>query len=717
MLGSSQPRIDAPQKVRGRAQFTGDKSVAGLLHARIVGAPVASGTLRSVDAGVALAQPDVVAAFTTGDFGSLTPPVIGALGARPQPGAAAQSWLPLTDNTIRHHGQPVAIVVAETRQDARAAAKLVEIDIQPTPASVVFNPSDASSPYRDEIGMRPNELTRGSPDQAFSGSDITLQRDYDQAAQAHMPLERHVTLAQWIDGRLIIDEPSQWVLGVRMALSQALQMPENQIDVRSENFGGGFGGKCFVWPHTIFAAEIARQLGRPVQLELERDQVAALAGHRTPSSHTIKLAAQADGKLTAIEHICVSRGTQEAEDERIQPAYGGLSRMLYACPSVRTVQTIARTNTPPPAIMRGPAQGPASFALESALDELATETETDPIALRIRNHADTDPEHERLWSSKHLLDCYSLGAKSFGWNEWAAEPRAHLRDGLLHGRGMATASYYGIRQPSHAGVQLTANGEAMGSAATHDLGTGARTIFAQVIADRLGLPFEQCGFNLGRSALPASGLTGISMTTASVSSAIVAACDQLISTIERLRNPDEAALSPAQVLAARGIPQLSAEAATSPSGQSEDVSRYVFGAVFVEVAVNPRTGEVRPQRVHGVYDYGRVLNGATADAQLKGGIIQGLGMALWEELFEDPETGAIQNPGFGNYHVPTFTDLPEIKTISLDRPDPHAGAVGAKGCGEIGFIGVAAAVANAVFHATGKRVRRVPIRPSDVRET
>lgn len=716
MAGTPHPRIDAREKVRGRAKFVGDLSPAGLLHARIVGAEFASGAVEQIATDAARSVSGVRAVFLAGDFADVSTPTIAALGARPQPGAAAQAWLPMRDMTVRHFGQPIAIVVAESAYAAREAAEQLVVSARTSEPAISFNPTKAEAPYQTEIGMRPHIQTRGNPEQALSQADHIIDQVYDQAPQAHMPLERHVTLAEWSDGRLLIHEPSQWVLGVQLALSQALNISVDKIDVRSEHFGGGFGGKCFLWPHAIFAAEISRRLDRPVRLELDRDQVSVLAGHRTPSSHHIKLAANGNGTLRAIEHSSTSRGTFVSEDDRMQPAYGGLARMLYACPSVTTRHGVVRTNTPTSTIMRGPAQGPASFALESALDELAFASGVDPIRLRTLNHADTDPEHERPWSSKSLLECYEMGAEQFGWADWNPEPRQHFDDGLWRGRGMASASYYGIRQPSAAEVRLTANGKAIGSAATHDLGTGARTIFAQVVAERLGVPVEDTDFRLGDTRLAPSGLTGISMTTASVSAAIAAACDRLKATIDQLRMENEENLSLADVLQARGLPELSARAQTSPADQSEDVSRYVFGSIYAEISVSPDTGVVTPIRMVGVYDYGRVLNPATADAQLRGGIIQGLGMALWEELLEDEATGRVLNPGFENYRIPKQTNLPIIETVSLDRADLHAGPLGAKGCGEIGFIGVAAAIANAVHHATGKRVRRIPIRPEELRE-
>jgi xanthine dehydrogenase YagR molybdenum-binding subunit len=639
----------------------------------------------------------------------------------------------LQDDRINYGGQPIAAVIAETLTGARRAAGLVDARCESRPSVTVLRREAPDLFAPAAVLGEPADSMRGDLARAWADAEVRLDAIYTAPMQNHHPIEPHVALASWAGDRLTLYASLQGVQGCRDVLARSFGLPAESVRVFARFLGGGFGSKGRSWwPCVMIAVMAARHVGRPVRLELSRDEMSRMVGGRAASIHRVALGARADGHLTALEHHAVAQSS--AVDEFCDP-HGRIAQMLYACPSVATSHRLARIHAPHPTPMRPPGHGPGSFALESAMDELATALAIDPLELRLRNHADRDPHSGLPWSSKSLRECYAVGAERFGWRGRRPEPRS-MRDGhWLIGWGMASATYPVHRQRAAARAVLLPDGTVVVQSATHDLGTGTYTVMSQVAAEMLGLPVDHVRFEMGDSDLPESPRAAGSMTAASVAPAVAAAARALRDRIIAAACADDRSplggLDPAGVEIIDGMimsrrdparaERCADVAARRPAGSIEAVgevdpaaaavSMHAFGANFAEVAVDADLGEVRVRRFVACYGAGRILNAKMARSQQIGGIVFGIGMALGEATRLDAASGRITNARLTDYLLPVHADVPEIDVSFVAEDDPHVNATGVKGIGMIGAVGVAAAIANAVFHATGVRVRDLPITP------
>jgi xanthine dehydrogenase YagR molybdenum-binding subunit len=699
-VGRPFERLDGPAKLTGSALYTADRFLPGQAQAWVVSSPIASGRLLGVDAAAARAAPGVRLVLFPGSHPELAS-WVAAWGQRSLAGLG-EPRLPLADELIHYHGQALALVVADTLLDARRAAALLRLELEPAELALTLGPTAPDAYPAAKVGSRPASLTRlaeGVPslEAALAEADVRFEACYETAFGHHHPMEPHVTLASWESDRLTVFEPTQWLVGARRAYAEVFGLAVEQVRVHGPFVGGGFGSKTQVWPHGLLAAFAARLLERPVQVALGRDQLASAVGHRPASWQRIELGARRDGRLVAARHRSLT--TTSRLVEYLEPTGHATTGLVYGLPNLELEHRLLPLPVGPPMWMRAPGEAPGSFALESALDELAWALALDPIALRVANEAAVHPLSGLPWSSRHLVDCYRLGAERFGWARRSPLPRAQRQGGAWLGQGMATAHYPGHRSPASARVTLLPDGAVEVASATHELGTGVTTLLAQVAAEELGVPLARVRVRLGDSELPAAPVSGGSMSTASVLPAVQEAARELARRLAQ----EPAAPRP-----------LSATASVAPGPERSRYAFCSFGAHFVEVRVDARTFETRVLRVVTVVDIGRVVNPLAARSQIQGGVVWGIGMALSEDSSLAPESGRFQADDLSTYHVPVALDVPAIEVHFLDRPDPQIGPLGARGAGEIGITGVAAAVANAVYHATDLRVRKLPLTPDQL---
>jgi xanthine dehydrogenase YagR molybdenum-binding subunit len=723
-VGTPIGRVDGRQKVTGVARYAAEARPHAMAHAVLVQSTIARGRVVSIDTRAARTE-GVLAILTHENMPHLNlEELLRSAGASTDNGHLGEKLAPLVGTEIHFAGQNVALVVAETLEQAQRAASLIEVRYAAETPLVDFEQA-LSAAYAPSSG-RPAQHQRGDVDAALAAPGLVVVRQvYNVPVETNNPMEPSATVAEWQGDRLTVHDSTQAVVATRNLLALAFGLPRANVRVLCPFTGGGFGCKGFQWPHTLLAATAARMVKRPVQLALSRPQMFTSVGHRPPTRHAIALAAQRDGRLAAMVHETINATSPLTE---FVAACGlATTAVLYACDNVSTPAKLVRVNVGAPTPMRAPSECPGSFALESAMDELAEALEMDPLALRLRNHADADPSKGKPWSSKHLKECYTRGAEIFGWSARQRAPRS-MRDGdLLVGWGMATALYPAARRAAAARVQITGDGRALAQAATQELGTGAYTIFTQVAADALGLPVEQVTFELGDSDLPESPGSGGSCTTASVSEAILQAAQAARAKLAALANlpVDEMRIVGGRVSAAGDpgggvaladllrqarLAAVEAEAAVKTEDETAQAfSMHSFGAIFCEVKIDPLLPRVRVTRSVAVIDVGRVLNPRTSRSQILGGITMGLGMALLEETVYDPRSGRPLNDNLADYLVPVNADVESIEVELLSHPDPHINSLGCRGIGEIGITGIGAAVANAVHHATGRRVRDLPI--------
>jgi xanthine dehydrogenase YagR molybdenum-binding subunit len=720
VTGAAIDRADGPLKVRGAARFAAEFDAPRLAHAVLVRSTIPSGAITSIDTSAAEKSPGVALVLTARnairlDQGKPDPPVSRALSL-------------LQDEVVHYNGEPIAVVVADTLEQARAAAALVRARYREEPARLDFEALAKSEAYKPEKMVRdPPDKDWGDAAAALDGAAVTIDQVYTTPWETHNPLEPHATLAQWEGDKLTVHDSTQYVFGARNTLAKLFKLERSQVRVVAPFTGGGFGSKGSAWSHVALAAMAAKKTGRPVKLALDRPQMFGPVGHRPRTIQRVALGAQRDGRLVALVHELTSSSTvMEVYTEQAAT----LGRMLYACENGRTAHRLVKLNLGVPTFMRAPGLSTGNFALECALDELAAELKIDPLALRLKNHAERAPASCKAFSSKKLRECYEQGAARFGWNKRHAR-REH---GELVGFGMATATYPAHRQKSAALARLLPDGSAQVQAATHELGTGTYTVMAQVAADVLGLPVARIDFQLGDTLLPEAPLSAGSMTVASVAPAVREACiearDALIELALRDAESPLHGASRENVVAADGFLALAKQPgkrdsfaavlarngggtiekrAEAKPAQAEGLEMHTFGAVFAEVRVDAELGVLRVPRIHGTYGVGRLLNAKTAHSQLLGGIVWGVGMALHEHSELDPKVGRFVNANLVEYHVPCNADIESVDIAFVDENDTAVNELGAKGVGEIGICGVAAAIANAVYDATGKRVRDLPI--------
>jgi xanthine dehydrogenase YagR molybdenum-binding subunit len=681
-IGAPLDRIDGPKKVTGTAIYAYEHPVEGVTYAFPVQSTIAKGRIVSIDASAARALPGVVTVLSHENA-----PRLAALDTAEL--AMFQS------DAIAYHGQFVAVVVAETVEIARQAAGLVMVRYEEQPHDVELR-ADRGDLYKPEK-VNPSyetDTVSGDVEAALAHASVSLDHTYTTPTYHNNPLEPHATVATWSDDGVTLYDANQGAHRIMDDVAQAFGLPANRVRVISPYVGGAFGSKAFTHPHVILTVMAAQAAGRPVKLALTRQQMFAVVGYRTPTIQRIRLGADHGGRLTAIAHDVVEQ-TSTIREFAEQTAVA--TRMMYAAPNRRTTHRLARLDVPAPTIMRAPGECPGMFALESAMDEMAVACGLDPIEFRIRNEPEIDPDSGHPFSSRGLVACLREGAQRFGWEQ--RDPRPGMRsDGRWRiGTGVAASTYPARRRASTALVRVNRAGHYSVLIGASDIGTGAWTVLTQIAADALEVPVEYVHLEIGDSMLPRAQIAGGSMGTSSWGSAIVEAARRL-----RARLHDEYdGVVPAEGLEATG------EAGENPEAQR--FAMHGYGAQFAEVRVNIDTGEVRVPRLLGVFAVGRIINAKTGRSQLLGGMTMGLSMALHEESMLDPRFGDYVNHDFAEYHIATNADVGTVDVTWVDEDDPHVNPMGAKGIGEIGIVGTAAAIANAVYHATGIRIRDLPI--------
>ena len=724
LIGAQVSRLDGPLKVRGEARFAAEYAMEGMVYAALRYSTIARGRITTLDTSAAEAEAGVVLVMTYRNAPRMQPPPLFLTG----PKAAGGANLPvMQDDSIHWNGEPVAIVLAETQEQADYAASLIEVAYESSPPRT-FEEARAHPRTPDSLVGQAVEVLVGDAEAALIDAPHSVDLTYRTPRHNHNAIEPHAVTLAWDGDELIVHDASQGVKGHAWTFAQVFGIEEDQVHVTSPYVGGGFGGKT-LWSHHLVGAGASKVAGRPVRITLSREGVYRLVGGRTNTEQRVAIGADDDGRFRALIHTGISAMTP----------YNGLAeqftfpaRHMYATETLKTDQQVVDMDMLANSFMRAPGESVGTFALESAIDELAVELDIDPIELRIRNEPDKDPSTGLPYSSRHIVEAWRAGADRFGW-ERRARPGSRREGEWLIGTGCAMGTYPYHRFPGGAArITLDKTGHATIAVAAADMGMGTSTTQAIVTAERLGLPLERVAVAYGDSSFPGNLLAGGSSQTASIAGAVISAQRALVEELLALSS-DESPLagltadevggrdeglceladpsrweSYAGILGRAGRDEVTVEAFASDPEEMQAYSMHSCGAIFCQVRVDTTTGETRVDRVLGSYDCGRIINAKTAASQFRGGIIMGLGLALMEDTNFDERTARIMNPSLAEYHVPVHLDVPAIELMWSDVPDPNATAR-ALGIGEIGITGVAAAVANAVYNATGRRIRDLPI--------
>ncbi len=731
VLGIGQPRVDGPLKVSGRATYTSDHHFPGMLYGVPVCSTIAHGEIQAIDTRTAEKMPGVRAIFHRANIGKLfraaTNQSFGADMVR-----VDEKRAPLEDDTIRYYGQYVALAVAGTFEQAVAAADAVKVEYREGKPNV----DDQLAPdIKEKV-----ESQRGDAAKAFTAAEIQVDETYDLPPETHNPIELHASVAVWDGSSFTLYETTQGVMNHRNALAEMLGVPRESVRVISKFLGSGFGGKLWPWTQSALAAAAARQLGKPVKVVVSRQMMFQSVGHRPRVRQRIRLGATRDGKLTSLAQDYVNH-TSILDDYKEN--CGEATPYMYSVPNLKITSALARRHVGSPTAMRGPGAVPGLWATESAMDELALKLGMDPVQLRLANEPQIDEGLKIPFSSRHLKECLATGAEKFGWSRRDPRVGSMKRDGLTLGWGMAACSWIAGRFACTANVELRDDGTARVSSATQDIGTGTYTILAQLAAEKLGLAIGKVEVVLGDSQLTPGPLSGGSMVTAAAVPAVLEAASkatkallelatrapgsklagrkasELQYTGGRVHAKDEPAASGiayAELLRAGNLRMVSGHGSSPGTAGSAKpkLSSHSFGAHFVEVTWQPEIARLRVSRVVTVIDAGRILNPLAGRNQIEGAVVMGIGMSLFEETSYDPRNGAPINSNLADYIVAANADVPALEVHFVEFPDLHLNELGARGIGEIGLAGTAAAIANAVHHATGVRVRALPIRIEDL---
>jgi xanthine dehydrogenase YagR molybdenum-binding subunit len=692
MTGRARTRTEGPAKVTGAARYAGEIPWPDRVHGWIITSTIARGRIHEVGTRTAEAMPGVLAVLHHGNAPRLGE---GAGFADPDP-----NLLVLQNDHVPHSGWPVALVVAESWEQARAAASAVSITYEQYSHDVTFSGEHPGLYTPAEVNLHQRgEFERGDLEAELAAAVVVVDEQYSTPEEHNAPMEPHAAIARWVDGRLDVVDSNQGAFSVASDLSKLFFLNPGMVRVRSEHVGGGFGSKAATRPHVVLAAMAARIVERPVRVVLARPQMFTMTGYRPPTVQRIRLGADHDGRLRAYDHLTATHTSTVFE--YVEPA-GLVGKVMYAADALRIGHRVVALDVPTPRWMRGPGEAPGAFALESAMDELAQLCGLDPIELRRRNEPEVAPVSGLPFSSRALPECFAEGAKLFGWDGRDPRPRQRREGRWLLGTGVAASTYPGDTAPSTASVTAEFDGRFTVRITAADIGTGARTALGQMAAEALGTEPSRVDVRIANSDYGFAILAGHSFGTASWGWAVTDAATEL-----------------RKLLAA--APEIPAEGITARADTAEavramaEMERHAYGAQFAEVAVDVLAGEVRVRRMTGVFAVGRVINPLTTRSQLIGGMTMGLSMALHEEAVRDAVTGGHVNTDLAGYHFSAHADVPHIDVAWVDDPD-FLNPTGVKGAGEIGIVGTAAAIANAVWHATGSRHRVLPIRPDRVLE-
>ncbi len=738
-IGNRTPRVDGPLKVSGSARYTSDYHFPGMLYGVPVEATIANGRIVKIDAAAAEKMPGVRAILHRDNIGKISRSAM-------EPGfegIAEERRPPFDDDVIRYYGQYVALAVADTFESAKAAADAVRVTYAREKPNVEtdLKPDDDPDVVMTTFGPRRRlQSERGNADAAFASAPVKLDQTYVTPAETHNPLELHATTALWDGSTLTLYESSQGVVNLQGVLAQVFGLPRENVRVISRFVGSGFGSKLFPWPHCSLAAAAARKLGRPVKLVLSRRMMFQTVGHRPRTQQRVRIGATPEGKLVSLHHDYVyTRSILDAHHEDC----GEPTPFQYSVPNLRVAFGRAKRNIGAPSDMRGPGAVPGLYATESALNELAHQVKIDPVRLRILNEPKVDESSGLPFSSRHLVECFELGAQKFGWSKRTPEVGSMKRDGLTLGWGVAGCSWLAERFAAAAGLQLRDDGTARVACATQDIGTGTYTNFAQLVSLKTGIPLDKIEVVLGDTTLPPGPISGGSMATPSIIPAVFGAADAAIASLLTIatmtpgspfaqRKPDDLALAGGRIFAkadgaASGVPfadvlrranlrQVAGNGrADSTFGNPQrKFSTHSYGCHYVEVTWQPEIARLRVGRVVTVIDAGRILNPLAGRNQIEGAVVMGIGMALFEHTTYDPQNGAPINSSLADYVMTVNADAPPIDVHFLDYPDFELNELGARGIGEIGLAGIAAAITDAVHHATGVRVRALPVKIEDL---
>ncbi len=691
-------RVDGRMKVTGRAKYSAEYAVKGLTYAVMVGSTIAKGTLKAVDTKKAEGAPGILAVLTYFN----APKVPGYQGDTPPPKGPLRLFY---DDQIYFNGQPIAIVVADTFERALFAASLVS-------ATYVKgdHQTDLKANLANGITTRKDYL-RGQDD-AYKTAAVKIEQEYTLPTEVHNPTELHATIARWdADDKLSVWTKSQGVMASQRNIAQAFKLEPTNVRVTSPFVGGAFGAALRTWPHEIAAVLAAQVVKKPVKLVLGRADMFTAVGYRPQCWQKISLGASADGKLTSIVHEAAG---QTSAYENFTEGVVNISQLMYACPNVITRYKIIPLNVNTPTPMRGPGEATGAYALESAMDELSYALNIDPIELRLRNYADTDPDSGKPYSSKYLNEAYKLGADWIGWDKRSQKPGSVTENGWLAGYGMGAGMFGAYRSNATVKAIMMADGSLELQTAVTDIGPGTGTAMATIASEVMGIPGDKIRITIGDSSLPPSPTQGGSSVTSTVGSAVNDACKELIEKFKQLDSTATGNLDYVKLLRDHNLTQLDVTTTSKGGPDMAKYAMYSWSVHFIKVLVNPATGVVKIDKAVSVADCGRVVSHKTARSQIIGGTIMGIGMALMEEAVIDHRYGRLVNNNFADYHVPIQADIPQSEALFVNKTDPYINPIGAKGMGEIATIGVAAAVANAVYNATGKRVRELPITPDKV---
>jgi len=728
-IGQPLTRRDGHLKVTGGARYAADNHPDGMLYAVLAGSSISRGRVASLDVAAAKAHPGVVDVMVPGDH----PELPGDPELKDGPFSFRIDVL--QNDRVRYANQPIAVVIAETLEAATEGAALLAPRYEAEPARVGLDGAEPFVPPSVGVGREPDAGRGGDVAEALAAARHRVEATYETPAQYHNAMEPHAVVAQWDGDRLTLDMPSQAMTMAKARLATLFGIPPENILIRSPFLGGGFGSKAGTSGPQVLGIMAARRTGRPVKLVVRREHMFGPVGHRAPTRQTLRLGTDAEGRLTAIDHHVLTASS--TYDDFFEPS-ASTSHTLYATPALHTSHEAVRIDTGTPTFMRAPGEASGSIALESAVDEMAEACGLDPLEFRLRNYAEVEPISGKPFSSKALRQCYTRGAERFGWATRPREPR-RMRDadGLLVGWGVGTATFPALIFAANARAEIRADGTGLVEIGAMDMGQGAWTAIHQVAADSLGLDIDAVAFHMGTSDLPDGGIAGGSGHMATTGNAAHAAGSDAVAKLARLATEDQRSPlfgagnagvvardgrlvrrddesrdeSYADILARAGLTSIEGEgSAAADQNAQKQYAMHAHGAVFAEVKVDPDLGQIRCTRLVGAFAAGRIINPRLVRSQYYGGMIWGVSFALHEEAVIDLRSGRPMNANLGEYHVPVNADVPSLDAILVEEDDAHVNALGIKGVGEIGITGTAGAITNAVWHATGIRVREAPIR-------